>query len=252
MEVEPNIPQFVNRTRPLQIIPKHEMEKYEKVRKQNVEHFQRLHGKYVNILEGLELHTNVFTSSEQDDIVELVFLEREMGRAGQLRRRTYSEPRKWKRGKGRFTIQYGCCYNFAQDKEGNLPRIICHNKFDPLPSFIKRMIKRLVTLRILPADSIPNSCIVNIYEIVGDGEFRGSIEIPLPVRSILILKGNVVDIAKHCIPGVPCAKILQFGMFWIMVLKAPILALQVLPLCIMVLQAPSLVLQVLVLCKVAL
>ncbi|XP_020597778.1 uncharacterized protein LOC110037461 [Phalaenopsis equestris] len=238
MQVEPYIPQFVNMTRPLQIIPEHELEKYEKVRKQNFDHFQRFQGKYVNILEGLELHTNVFTSSEQEDIVEVFFLEREMGRAGRLRRRTYFEPRKWKRGEGRVTIQYDCCYNFTKNKEGNPPRIIRHDEVDPLPSFIKRTIKRLVTWHILPADCIPNSCIVNIYEagdyipphidhhdfarpfctisfinkcnimfgieiqIIGDGEFQGSVEIPLPVGSVLILMGNNTDVAKHCIPGV--------------------------------------------------
>ncbi|XP_020598783.1 RNA demethylase ALKBH5-like [Phalaenopsis equestris] len=136
------------------------------------------------------------------------------------------------------TIQYDLYYNFAQDKEGNPPRIICHDEVDPLPSFIKRIIKRLVTWHILPADCIPNSCIVNIYEvgdcipphinhhdfarpfftvsfinkcnimfgtkiqIVGDGEFQGSEEIPFPVGSVLILKGNSVDAAKHCIHGV--------------------------------------------------
>ncbi|XP_020593262.1 uncharacterized protein LOC110033570 [Phalaenopsis equestris] len=238
MEVEPYIPQFVNKTRPLQIIPEHEMEKYEKFRKQNFEHFQRLQGNYFNILEGLELHTNVFTSSEQDEIVKRVFLEREIGCAGRLGRRTYSELRKWKRGKGRVTIQYYCCYNFARDKEGNPLGIIHHNEVDPLPSFIKRIIKQLVTWRILPADCILSSCIVNIYEardciplyvdhhdftrpfctvsfinkcnimfgieiqIIGDGEFRGSVEILFLVGSVLILKGNVADVAKHCIPGV--------------------------------------------------
>ena len=25
------------------------------------------------------------------------------------------------RGKGRVTIQFGCCYNYAVDKEGRLP-----------------------------------------------------------------------------------------------------------------------------------
>ncbi|XP_020598281.1 uncharacterized protein LOC110037894 [Phalaenopsis equestris] len=173
MEIEPYIPQFVNRTRPLRIILEHELEKYEKVRKQNFKNFQRLQEEYVNILEGLELYTNVFTSSEQDDIVECDFLEIDMGRAGRLRRRTYSEPRKWKCGKGR-------------DKEGNLPGIIRHDEVDPLPSFIKRMIKQL---------------------IVSDGEFRGFVEIPLHVGSVLILKGNGADVAKHCIPGVLCTRV---------------------------------------------
>ncbi|XP_020597545.1 uncharacterized protein LOC110037282 [Phalaenopsis equestris] len=147
-------------------------------------------GKYVNILEGLELHTNVFIGGEQDDIVERVFLERDMGRAGR------------------------------QGRKSAWPGIIHLDEVDPLPSFIKRMIKRLVTWRNLPVDCIPNSCIINIYEagdcipphvdhhdfarpfcivsfikkcnilfgteiqIVGDGEFRGYVEIPLPVGSV--------------------------------------------------------------------
>lgn len=27
--------------------------------------------------------------------------------------RTYTAPRKWMKGKGRVTIQFGCCYNYA-------------------------------------------------------------------------------------------------------------------------------------------
>lgn len=27
--------------------------------------------------------------------------------------RTYTAPQKWMRGKGRVTIQFGCCYNYA-------------------------------------------------------------------------------------------------------------------------------------------
>ncbi|XP_020597028.1 uncharacterized protein LOC110036836 [Phalaenopsis equestris] len=90
---------------------------------------------------------------------------------------------------------------------------------------------------ILPADCIPNSCIINIYDdgdcvpphithhvfvrpfctvpfisnnnilfdkeiyVIGPGKFRGSKEIPLSVDSVLILKGNGENIAKNCIPG---------------------------------------------------
>ncbi|XP_020587505.1 uncharacterized protein LOC110029520 [Phalaenopsis equestris] len=38
--------------------------------------------------------------------------------------------------------------------------------------------------------------------IVSPGEFRGSVEIPLPLGSVLVLDGNGVDLAKNCIPGV--------------------------------------------------
>ncbi|XP_020578067.1 uncharacterized protein LOC110023143 [Phalaenopsis equestris] len=39
-------------------------------------------------------------------------------------------------------------------------------------------------------------------EIIGPGEFQGPVEISLPRGSVMILKGNGADIAKHCIPGV--------------------------------------------------
>ena len=34
-----------------------------------------------------------------------------------LAERTYTAPQKWMRGKGRVTIQFGCCYNYA---------VVCH------------------------------------------------------------------------------------------------------------------------------
>ncbi|XP_020597626.1 uncharacterized protein LOC110037339 [Phalaenopsis equestris] len=96
----------------------------------------------------------------------------------------------------------------------------------------------MVKWNILPATCITNSCIINICNegdcipphidhhdfvtpfytfsflsksnilfekviaIVSPGEFRGSVEIPLPVGSVLILKGNGANIDKHCIPRV--------------------------------------------------
>ena len=39
----------------------------------------------------------------------------------QLRGRTFSAPRKSMRGKGRVTIQFGCCYNYARDSKGRDP-----------------------------------------------------------------------------------------------------------------------------------
>ena len=92
-----------------------------------------------------------------------------------------------------------------------------------MPNVIKRMVKRMITWRVLPADCIPNSCIINIYEkgdcipphidhhdfirpfctvsflnecnimfgsdlrIAGPGKFRGPVEISLPVGSVMIL-----------------------------------------------------------------
>ncbi|XP_044444453.1 uncharacterized protein [Triticum aestivum] len=204
---------------------------------------ERVKGQLVNILAGLELHAGVFSTAEQKRIVDCVYGLQEMGKRGELGDRTYTEPEKWMRGKGRVTIQFGCCYNYATDRKGNPPGIIRTFVSDPIPELFKVMIKRLVRWRILPTDCVPDSCIVNMYDpgdcipphidshdfvrpfctvsflsecdilfgsslkIAGPGEFTGSFAIPLPVGSVLVINGNGADVAKHCVPAVPSKRI---------------------------------------------
>ncbi|KAK4274518.1 hypothetical protein QN277_017725 [Acacia crassicarpa] len=207
-------------------------------RKKDYMCFERVNGKLVNILEGLELHTGIFSAAEQKRIVNYVASLQEMGKKGELKDRTYSAPQKWMRGKGRQTIQFGCCYNYATDRDGNPPGILQNVVVDPFPDLFKVIIRRLIRWHVLPPTCVPDSCIVNIYEegdcipphidnhdfvrpfctvsflsecnivfgsnlkIVGPGEFDGSVAIPLPVGSVLVLNGNGADVAKHCVPAV--------------------------------------------------
>lgn len=212
-------------------------------RKKNFSHFERVDGVKKNVLEGLELHTGVFNAEDQKQIVDCVYNLQRMGQRGQLKERTYLEPKKWMRGKGRVTIQFGCCYNYAKDKYGNPPGISRDEEVDPLPPLFKQMIKRMVRWQVLPSSCIPDSCIVNIYnagdcipphidhhdflrpfctvsflsecnilfgtslKVVDEGVFDGPVSVPLPVGSVLILSGNGSDIAKHCVPSVPTKRI---------------------------------------------
>ncbi|KAF5745507.1 2-oxoglutarate and Fe(II)-dependent oxygenase superfamily protein isoform 1 [Tripterygium wilfordii] len=205
--------------------------------------YERSKGKTLNVLEGLELHSGVFSAAEQKIIVEEVYALEEKGHRGELKEQTYSAPKKWMRGNGRVTIQFGCCYNYATDKMGNPPGILQKETIDPLPSLFKVMIRRLVRWHVLPPTCVPDSCIVNIYEegdcipphidnqdfvrpfctvsflsdcniifgsnlkILNAGEFAGAIAIPLPVGSVLVLNGNGADVAKHCVPAVPTKRI---------------------------------------------
>ncbi|XP_059294513.1 RNA demethylase ALKBH9B-like [Lycium ferocissimum] len=204
---------------------------------------ERVNGKIVNALDGLELHTGVFSTAEQNRIVKFVEKLEEMGKCGQLKERTYTAPKKWMKGKGRVTIQFGCCYNYATDRKGNPPGIVKSETVDPLPDLLKNMIRRLVKWHVLPPDCVPDSCIVNIYEegdcipphidshdfvrpfctvsflsecnilfgsnlkTVGPGEFAGAFAIPLPMGSVLVLNGNGADVAKHCVLAVPTKRI---------------------------------------------
>jgi hypothetical protein len=47
--------------------------------------FERVNGKLVNILEGLELHTGIFSAAEQKRIVDYVATLQEKGRKGELK-----------------------------------------------------------------------------------------------------------------------------------------------------------------------
>ncbi|WOL17845.1 hypothetical protein Cni_G26638 [Canna indica] len=212
-------------------------------RKKDFKRMERVNGRWINVLQGLELHTGIFTPEEQKKIVDCIVQFQEKGREGLLRERTYSEPRKWMRGKGRVTIQFGCCYNYAMDKQGNPPGIIRDEEVDPIPPLLKMMIKRMVEWDVLPHTCVPNSCIVNIYDkddcipphidhhdflrpfstvsflsecrilfgtelkVLGPGDFSGSSAISLPAGSVLILNGNGADVAKHCVPAVPTKRI---------------------------------------------
>lgn len=204
---------------------------------------ERIRGKIVNILQGIELHTGVFSAAEQNRIVNYIYTLQEKGRKGELRERTFSAPKKWMPGKGRETIQFGCCYNYAVMKDGTPPGILQSEQVDPIPHLFKVMIRRLVGWHVLPPTCVPDSCIVNIYEegdcipphidhhdfvrpfctvsfvsqcdilfgsslkIEGPGEFSGSFAIPLPVGSVLVINGNGADVTKHCVPAVPTKRI---------------------------------------------
>ncbi|XP_020571363.1 uncharacterized protein LOC110018403 [Phalaenopsis equestris] len=175
------------------MVPIYELKKMQRVRRREFEHYVEIQGKYVNILEGLELHTRILSESDERKILDCVFDLRDKGRVGLLRKRI----------------------------EGNPLWIIRHEEVDPIPSKIKKMIKRMVSWCILPADCVPNSCTINIYVegacipphidhrdflrpfsivsfiskcnilfgmkiyVVGPREFKGLIEIPLLVGSVL-------------------------------------------------------------------
>ena len=59
--------------------------------------------------------------------------------------RTYSAPRKWMKGKGRVTVQLGCCYNYAHDSSGNPPGILPREPVCGLPPFLNEIVDRMCT-----------------------------------------------------------------------------------------------------------
>ncbi|KAL0021789.1 hypothetical protein WJX77_000694 [Trebouxia sp. C0004] len=207
---------------------KHEFEKWERVKGMGS----------VNIVEGLELHQNVLSPEEQLKMVQTIEEWVIQGKQGQLRGRTFSAPRKWARGKGRITCQFGCCYNYAIDSEGRKPGIVAEEVVEKMPPVLVSLCKRLVRWGILPKHKEPDTAIINVYDVEdcipphvdhhdfdrpfctisllseqhimfgskiisrGPGDFVCDFEMPLPTGSCLVLKGNGADVAQHCVPPV--------------------------------------------------
>ncbi|KAF2290846.1 hypothetical protein GH714_015792 [Hevea brasiliensis] len=124
---------------------------------------ERVKGKIVNILEGLELHSLVFSAVEQTRIVNYVHELQELGSKGKLK---------------------GDCIP---------PHIDNHDFVRPFctVSFVSEC----------------NIVFGTNLKVVRAGEFTGSIAIPLPVGSVLVLNGNAADVSKHCVPSVTSKRI---------------------------------------------
>ena len=73
------------------------------------------------------------------------------GRGDHLPGRTFSAPRKWMKGKGRITIQYGVCYSYAH------PIGITNDVVEAMPKTLNSVIDRMVRWGVLPASVRPDS-----------------------------------------------------------------------------------------------
>lgn len=67
-------------------------------RKKDFVHIERIGGKPINVLQGLELHTQVFNAEEQKQIVECIYEFQRMGQKGMLRGIFKEDFRKYLKG----------------------------------------------------------------------------------------------------------------------------------------------------------
>ncbi|GKC93771.1 2-oxoglutarate (2OG) and Fe(II)-dependent oxygenase superfamily protein [Tanacetum coccineum] len=78
-------PKYFKTPRPRSDMPQELDGEVKTLNKQVFEYLEKVNGRNVNILEGLELHHGVFSSEEQERIVDLVYQLEKMGKNGQLK-----------------------------------------------------------------------------------------------------------------------------------------------------------------------
>jgi hypothetical protein len=157
---------------------------------QTFELYESVKGRRLNTLEGLALHREVLSPAEQQQTLHYVRRLRDLGDDGALMGRTYSAPRKWMKGKGRVTVQMGCCYNYARDKAGNPPGILPREPVCGMPRFFEDIVDRMCERGIFDSDTRP-------------GESPPPPGPPSAFRTFLTSVGSACTTLSHTFPNRP-------------------------------------------------
>jgi hypothetical protein len=206
----------------MRICWKHE-EECESVVKQSKRFSAKEHvrGHTTNVVKGLKLYEDVFTETQLSKLLDSVNVLREAGRNHQLSGDTFVLFNKNSTtGTKRELLQLG------------IPIFGDEHSVAPIPSLLQSVIDHLLQWRVIPEYKRPNGCVVNFFDeeehsqpfqkpphvdqpistlvlsestmvfghrlgVDNDGNFRGSLTLPLKQGSLLVMRGNSADMARH-------------------------------------------------------
>ncbi|XP_042422139.1 RNA demethylase ALKBH10B-like [Zingiber officinale] len=192
-------------------------------------------GHMVNVVKGLKLYENIFAGSELPTLVEYINELRLAGRRGELPGETFIFFNKQMKGNKREIIQLGV--PLFQSATGEAESII-----EPIPPALLTIIDHLVQWRLVPESKKPNSCIINFFDedehsqpyfkpphlenpistlllsgttmafgrsLISDyeGNYKGSLTLPIKEGSLLVMRGNSADMARHVVCASPNKRI---------------------------------------------
>ncbi|KAL3684342.1 hypothetical protein R1sor_002364 [Riccia sorocarpa] len=196
---------------------------------------EQVDGKSVNFVDGLELYERVLDKAESSKLAALV-LEMRAGKKSESTGAPNIGSKKGTKGKGRESLSLN--FSNAPIPSGDDQRKRSSAKDEslpPMPTFLDPVIERLVRWRIIPASKRPDCCCISIMEegdyipanvekshlerpyctltLLGDcsmimgqslmvdspGDFKGSLQILLPVGSVLVFQRNSAEIARHSV-----------------------------------------------------
>ncbi|KAM0916225.1 hypothetical protein ACQ4PT_010311 [Festuca glaucescens] len=184
-------------------------------------------GHMVNVVKGLKIYEDVFTTSELVKVADFINGIRQAGRNGQLSGETFIFFNKQIKGNKREIIQLGVPLFQHTTEESN-----CH--IEAIPVVLQAVIDHLVLWRLIPESRKPNSVIINFFDedehsqpyfkpphldnpistlllsetsmafgrsLVTDnnGNYKGPLTLSLKHGSLLVMRGNSADMARHVV-----------------------------------------------------
>ncbi|OIW12689.1 hypothetical protein TanjilG_24622 [Lupinus angustifolius] len=186
---------------------------------------ESIKGHMVNVVKGLKLYEDIFTDSELCKLTEFVNELHTAGQNGELSGETFILFNKQMKGNKRELIQLGVPI-FGQIKED------AKTSIEPIPALLQRVIDHLIQWQLLPQYKRPNGCIINFFEegefsqpflkpphldqplstlllsestmafgrtlmSENDGNYKGQLMLSLKKGSLVVMRGNSGDMARH-------------------------------------------------------
>ncbi|KAF6990098.1 hypothetical protein CFC21_007344 [Triticum aestivum] len=184
-------------------------------------------GHMVNVVKGLKIYEDVFTTMELMKVADFINEIRQAGRNGELSGETFIFFNKQIKGNKREIIQLGVPLFQHTTEETN-----CH--IEPIPVVLQAVIDHLVLWRLIPESRKPNSVVINFFDedehsqpyfkpphldnpistlllsetsmafgrsLVTDsnGNYKGPLTLSLKQGSLLVMRGNSADMARHVV-----------------------------------------------------
>ncbi|CAN1352723.1 RNA demethylase ALKBH10B [Linum perenne] len=192
---------------------------------------EHVKGHMVNVVKGLKLFEDVLTESELSKLTDFVDGLRVSGQNGELAGDTFILFNKQMKGNKRELIQFGVPI-FEHIKEDANNQTFVGN-IEPIPVLLEGVINHLVQWRLIPEYRRPNGCIIHFFDedefsqpfqkpphvdqpvatlllsestmafgrtLAGgdsDGNYRGPLVLSLKQGSLLVMRGNSADMARH-------------------------------------------------------
>ncbi|XP_047325900.1 RNA demethylase ALKBH10B [Impatiens glandulifera] len=188
-------------------------------------------GRTVNIVRGLKLYDDIFNEKELSKINEFVEDLVIAGRNGELPGETYVLYNQQTKGKKRELIQFGPPI-FGHIKGGDVAEKDETSHIEPIPVLLQSVIDHLAQWHLISENRKPDSCIINYFDegefsppflkpphleqpisilnlsvstmafgrtLVSDndGNYKGPLMLPLKEGSLLVMRGNSSEVARH-------------------------------------------------------
>ncbi|XVF72484.1 hypothetical protein PTKIN_Ptkin12aG0124800 [Pterospermum kingtungense] len=201
---------------------------------------EHVKGHMVNVVKGLKLYENVFTDSELAKLSDFVDELRSAGQNGELSGDTFILFNKQIKGNKRELIQLGVPIfgHIREELTSNNQTI----NIEPIPALLQDVIEHLVQWQLIPEYKKPNGCIINFFDegeysqpflkpphleqpistlllsestmafgrtLVSDseGNYRGPLQLSLKEGSLLVMRGNSSDMARHVMCPSPTKRV---------------------------------------------